>query len=516
MPSISLSQNNRRILLWGLPILALVAAIFFTLIQPQKRQQEIRIKEVREKGWTYLLHGYVFSGGRPGVGLKSGDIALDAMGRIWLAGDGLHVFDGLQWQSYEGGYPDLAIGPAGEVWAVYRYFTNVYKNGVDIFEGKLKKTYSSRDLGISEQEINQVEITSDGRVWIKTMEFGTDRLVEIVNQQGDYIADSEPELTILHGNISSLDADGAGNLWVGVQNYEDDTIEWPSGLYVFDGETWQRVLNQGPDSQPVVQTRFDTQGNPWILTNNSDVLTYDGQAWMTIVDEKNSPARSYSSGFYLDDEDRLWLWPGSESVHVLTDGTWTSFTGENSGIAGGAHHLYRKGYFYPLRILGVVVDDLDQLWVATSGGVAMIPIQDAEPLSEEIVEQQRQILSLMDRVDGLNWFIPLLLMSLWLSIFLDALPGVFLAFLVGIMVALTRGPQITEIPELNSTQTYTMLDPFIFVPFCGIIGGLAGGLWDKLRDKKGTSSIRLNIILAVIGMVVGFILFVVVSILSIP
>lgn len=482
----------RRIVLWGLPILALLSLIIFTWMPQYLRRQDQDYQAAILNGWTYTLQ-YESGIESSGAGLKTGDVGIDTMGKIWVAKAGLHVFDGLEWNSREGPYVDLAMDPSGPVWAVY--YDGCSVNGVDVSDGEQWKNYESRDLGIEEQEIYQVEVSSDGRVWIKTEEYGTDRLLEIINPQAeDHPMVSDPILTITDGDITSLDADSGGNLWIGVLRYEEDTPDWPSGLYVFDGESLKRVPDQGLDLRHVVQTRVDDQGSIWVMTENGDLMSYDGHEWTTVVDEDNSPIikrHGRTPGFFMDKKGRLWLWQ-HDGVHLLNDGVWTSFTQENSGLAE------MVGYY--TGVFGVIVDDIDRLWVASYDGVSMIPVDDAKPFSEESVSENRIVQSLLYATKGMNWFFPAALMILWLAVVFNSWPGVLLALGVGVLATLSCGP-----PQIAfAGYKYSTLNPGVFTTFSGMVGGLIGGLIDRARDTRGNSKLNLNYILAIIGLIIGF------------
>lgn len=478
----------RRVVLWGLPILALFSLIIFTWMPQYLSRQQAAILS----GWTYTLQ-YESGIEVSGVGLKTGNIGIDPMGNIWVAKAGLHVFDGLDWNSREGPYVDLAMGPSGSVWAAYYAGSSV--NGVDVFDGEQWKNYEIRDLGIEEQDIHQVEVSSDGRVWIKTEEYGTDRLLEIINQQTeDYPVVSDPILTITDGDITSLDADRGGNLWIGVLRYEEDTLDWPSGLYVFDGESLNRVPDQGLDLRHVIQTRVDDQGSIWVMTENGDLMNYDGHEWTNVVDEYNSPiikSHGRTPGFFIDKKSRKWLWQHDE-VHLLNDGVWTSFTRENSGLAEIVGEY--SGVF------GVIVDDIDRLWVASDDGVSMIPVDNAKPFPEESVRENRVVQSVLYRTKGMNWFLPTILLILWLAVYLNRWPPVLLALSIGVFATLVLGPpQITFFG-----YNYSTLNPGLLATYCGMLGGLLAGQRNRENEKISNSKLRLNYVLAIIGLVVGF------------
>jgi hypothetical protein len=423
------------------------------------------------RGWSIYLEKQTHQGGPTYlgsfIGKGKGNLAIDKAGKIWVTGlgEGLQFLEGEEWNSRTGDYTNLAIDPRGKVWAV-RYFGSVH-SGVDVFDGKSWTSYETRDFGIEDKTIVQVEISSDGRVFIATGEFGPERIFEIVNQDEDsYTAVSRQGLSIGDGHIESLDADNQGGIWAAIWQYNDAHTH--SGLYKLNGNTWQPVPDQGMDLRHVVQTTFDNQGHAWILKLSGAVLTYDGQDWTTVVAEDVSPVSSgYGRGLLVDNHDRLWLWQ-RDSVHLLEEGTWISLTENNSGLSRG--------------IYGVIVDDLDRLWIASTGGVSMIPVNDIESIRDETV-------NLYKRMNGTNWFLPSVLILLWLAIYLNSLPGVLIAAVVGMLLTYLFGAPYMEQPGYS----YYVINPGVFVTMGGMAGGLLGGKIDKNK----------NIVWAFLGLVIG-------------
>ena len=485
-------------LLWVLPILALISLIAFNWL-PQVLQNQLETyEETSRTGWVTWLQE--FQTGSDETGGREGDFAADEQGRIWVAGGpplrGLHYYDGEEWIDHDGDFQDLAFDPNGDVWAVHTLGDS--ESGVDIFYGQQWKNVDSVDFGLADipelQEVMQVEFGSDGRIWAVTNQY-PNQLVEIIQQDQGYVV-SDPIITVTDGDIKSLDTDNNGNVWVAVWVWgrEGDEPEWPSGLYTYDGESIKRVPDKSVDLSRIIRTRFDDQGNAWVITEGGAVMTYDGEEWSTVVDENRSPANTNlrsDKGLFVDNRNRLWLWQ-YDSVHFLENGTWTSFTEEDSGFA--------ERDYYGSGVFGVIVDDRDRLWIASSGGVSMIPVKDAKPLPDESVNRNRNIESFLYATKGVNWFLPSTLILLWLAVFLNVWPGVLLAFGLGVFATLGCGP-----PQIVFTgYNYSTLNPGVLTTFSGMVGGLVGGQIDKTHVTEGNAALRWNYILAVIGLIVGF------------
>ena len=299
-------------------------------------------------------------------GMRMGEITLDTLGNIWVAGgcqglDGLHVFDGTEWISHDGSYMDVAHDLEGQIWAI-----SPFSGAVEVYDGQQWRTNEGNDLGLGGQQILQVEIDSNGRIWIIADDFGVEQVAEIILQDGQPTAVfSHPEFTITGGQINSLDADNQGRLWASVWSYTTLDIEIESaGLNVFDGGTWQLVQDQGVGLQNVVRTTYDDQGTVWVATQCGSVMTYDGTKWTTVVEGATGPGCDFGDevwGITLDPQGRLWAW-SSYRIRLPIDGSWVVFTHENSDLP-------------EYGIFGLAVDNENRVWIGTSEGVVMATLQ---------------------------------------------------------------------------------------------------------------------------------------------
>jgi hypothetical protein len=174
-------------------------------------------------------------------------------------------------------------------------------------------------------------------------------------------------------------------------------------------------------------------------------------------------------------------------MHVLNNGKWSKFSVVNS-----SPRIYAPCF---RKVFGTVFDDHDQLWVASVLGVSMIQFSDAEQLPD-IIARQYQPLSLLEE-NGLNWFIPAILLVLWIAVYQKSLAGVVMAITGATIIFFTAPPIINE-PCFG-----TYLNPFVIVMFCGMIGALIGGQIDKIRRPQGSSKFSFGIVLAVAGLIIG-------------
>jgi len=108
----------------------------------------------------------------------------------------------------------------------------------------------------------------------------------------------------------------------------------------------------------------------------------------------------------------------------------------------------------------------------------------------------REILS-----NGGYWFIPAVLIGLWLAVLLGAVRGVGLGISIGL---LTLGLCRLGFPLLPDELILHWLNPTVPMTLGGTLGGLIGGLLDKPRGTSRTWEHSWSVRLALVGAGVGF------------
>ena len=493
-------MNVRKILLWGLPLLFVGVLIFSVLLQSQEKNYYT----IRQKGWTYYegKHGapttFSYTQG------KHGDMVIDEAGRIWAAPGcyglfGLHTFDGNDWNTRDGYYRDLALSPQGQVWALkcatgFATFINnegqrweVWETQLEVYDGQEWTTYGMGDLGIpynpqdapiSMKEITQVEVDSHGNIWVVTNYKGEEEVIEIIpKKDDDRIRFSLGQQKSFGKTIvNSLDTDDQGRVWVAVEN---------RGISVFDNGEWKQISGYGVNLQKVVRIVFDNQGHPWVGTACGGIMRYENKEWVTIVEDtkdgacgikeyKNKQVRKIE-GITFDNQERVWSW-NDDGIQLINGNTLTTLTSENSGLAG-------TGFF------GVVIDDQNQVWIGRStlpyyGEVSMVDMKDAQPISEEIVKQHNRLSPIIDYFSegGMTWFLGSLIVILWIAAFLNAILGVLIAIILGLL-SLFLGPP--TIYDHGFPTDYPVTNPGVYATYVGVLGGLIGSHIDiKVKKSK--------------------------------
>jgi hypothetical protein len=122
----------------------------------------------------------------------------------------------------------------------------------------------------------------------------------------------------------------------------------------------------------------------------------------------------------------------------------------------------------------------------------MVPVSNAQTIPDDkTVQSHNTTLFLLDRLNGLEWFLPAVFIILWFGVVVEILPGVLLPAVVGLLIKVF-------IPWGDSA--FILVLP---LTVAGILLGLVGGLIDRARNKRGKMGKPWGYILSVIGMLIG-------------
>ncbi len=463
----------KRVLVKVIPFLFLFSLIFFAAMPKILQREEYAFQATPQQRWTTYFEGEKDECREAN---ERGDkIATDANGEIWFAGysglRGLDVSDGTELSHRAGIFRDFAIGPQGQILAVHSLCDNV--EGVDVFDGQEWRTYG----GLQPLEI---EVDGNGRIWVVLAQGGGEGLSEmIINQEKGVATFSRPVITVVNNQINALDADERGNIWAFVSDR----------LYVFNGEKWEPMPSQSVGLQDVVQTTFDKQGQAWVATACGGVMTYDGRNWDTIIAEdtdtdcRKNPHLYGIDGISFDNQGRAWAWDYN-SVKYHNGTNWVTLTPENSGFSNG-HFVF-----------DVMIDDLNQVWIATSSGISQSSIEDIP--TEKMISQHEQTMALTDWAQGKIWLVPSLLALLWLALYFNMPRSIVLAFIISLVMSILMGPPVIRVFGMDNPQN---INPLLVAIFAGILCGLVGC---GVRNK---SKMPWDIILTIFGFVAGYFLW---------
>ncbi len=229
------------------------------------------------------------------------DIAVCPGGEILvLHALGLNLFNGTIWRRYEQGWgygssEAVACDTHGGFWVAHY-------EGVSHFDGLHWQTYTVKETLSSDPEayglVNDVAVAPDGVIWVVTV----------------------------------------------------------NSIAMFANETWT-VYEEGAgfdDKYFFENIAFDSQGHPWI-TASLGLFTYDGLFWNFYPSQDISTPQS----IVVDSQDRVWVGTLSRGLLVYENGSWLTFTPQNSPLAS-------------YNIIALAVDTAGRIWVGTAWGLHVI------------------------------------------------------------------------------------------------------------------------------------------------
>lgn len=296
----------------------------------------------------------------------------DNSNRLWVAcsGKGLYHFDRetqrfIQHESLEDiTVNSITIDEQNILWAATFERSlvrlNLNTGALTNFEHR-----SSDPQSIASNDVSQVELDRDGNLWVGTSNSGLDRM-EMVNGQAvfhHYRHEQENPNSLGNNSIFTLYVDTDGNLWVGNEN---------GGLHLYNKE---RDIFFRYDSYPndpyslshnsIWSIFQDNQGRYWIGT---------AQAGLNIADKNHSKFAHYyrTSGtanslnndiirdFWVDDNNNIW---------IATDGGGLNyFDRSNSTFKAFRHDPGNPRSLGSNAVISLNEDEQGDLWVGTWGG----------------------------------------------------------------------------------------------------------------------------------------------------
>ena len=152
-----------------------------------------------------------------------------------------------------------------------------YGDGVIINDGKTQKTISNKNSrstppvndGLVSDYITCITIDEmRGRVWI-----GTNEGLSSCNLEAKEWNRYTEGKDLPNNIIRAMTMDDSGNLWVGT----------PSGVVMFDGETWKKFDESNGLLQASVHSIKSKGNSIWVGTIGGSVSRYKDGQWQTVV-----------------------------------------------------------------------------------------------------------------------------------------------------------------------------------------------------------------------------------------
>ncbi len=345
------------------------------------------------------------------------DLIQDHHGLIWVAGNGLHRYDGYKFNLYRNIIDSLTI--AGQ--EIHCLFSDAMTNQLLLgthSHGIVKRDYLSGKFTVIPSQggipiISHIAQTSDGTVWGSSFSNGVyfiendtlkkfsdpaekfrsnssiaslgNRLL-VGGNRNVYILENKKLVDSIYINfpgfsfspvtrVTALLADRTGKLWIGTEQF---------GVFVYDTLTKIFVKHFSPDASPF-HTRInkifeDKNGRIWILTKGEGLVVYSPSTGNYIHVAKNPLSERSLSG--------------NNCTSIFQDRTgivWVGATGDLNKYDPSKikfRHIYNNPFaivsLQDNMVRGVYEDINKKLWVGTDGGV--LHIFDEKRLSVEKIE----------------------------------------------------------------------------------------------------------------------------------
>ena len=260
-------------------------------------------------------------------------VRLDDKGRLWIARQGVLVYDGADWHSFSAGLPDVHFSEArltyedreGNIWV------GLWGGGLVFCDPVSVQLYTGAD-GLPDREVHQLREDHQGRIWIGTMgglaclEDGRIRSVETVHK------------------VSALAIDRQGQVWHGS----------PEGKV---------IKGVGKEAQVIEVTKDNC---------------YDYEEVKLYPDQEGGIKVGTSEGRLGRIEDDRFIAEKQGPVNcrvVLQDSEGTLWVGSYG--ATPALYYYKDGHFHASDMAGIetvayvsaLCDYEDALWVGTANGL---------------------------------------------------------------------------------------------------------------------------------------------------
>jgi ligand-binding sensor domain-containing protein len=478
-------MNMRKVLIWSVPVIIIVALTVSFNIQSQLEAQKAQgwgtessypggvVRDIaidsQQRIWVGSQGVSVFNGknwtvySSEEIGLTSygvDSVVIDVQDRVWITkADGVSGFDGRSWHPYIEGSSDLdglivaiATDTQGRTW----FGTN--RNGVSVYDGQTWKTYTVQNSGLVSNKIRNIVTDDQGGVWIGTR----DGLSHFDGQTWEtydskYLAQGR--------SVRNIEIDPQGKVWV----YADKSLS------TFDEQQWHH--------RPIeaIDIAFDRHGRTWVGTYQGLSVLHNGN-WTHYTPSNSGMHYPFVRQIKFDKKDRVWFvndgpLPGEKSLTVFDGQSWQNFTTENSDLPAG---------------LAFVIDSQNRLWMRDGARLVIFDDTQAHPLSEE------QVL-LLNSIKNHRPIIVLVLVILWIGALVDVLAGLGLTAVVSLLayfglikLGFSPGDRMTLSPY------------YVILP--AAIGGLLGGLYVKYR-LKGDPTLPQQIRGSAIGFAIGTGLF---------
>lgn len=209
--------------------------------------------------------------------------------------------------------------------------------------------------GLISNAVRALAVDTKGRLWIGY--FGSDTNPANGVALYDKVALSNCGFSefIESQNINVIEVSHSGKIWIGTEK---------NGLLSFDGKEWNRFTkDDGLPSDEIFDLTIDEQDNLWVGTWEG-VAKFDGAIWSVPYQVQNDTVyNNHISSIAFDGENNIWIGHISDGIseYRQSDGTWINHTSSNeTGLAGNE---IRSILVRPQN-----VEQPESVWFATADG----------------------------------------------------------------------------------------------------------------------------------------------------
>mgnify|MGYP001411005823 CR=1 FL=1 len=213
---------------------------------------------------------------------------------------------------------DIEIDTRGNVWIAY--------NGISVFDGTTFTSIDDSNSSIEGQNIYKIRIDSKGKLWMASHQnlYEGDGLNTAITLDPYF----EGEKNIPSEMIHSIAIDNDDNVWLAMSTYVNE-----ASLVKVMNDTWEEYdkddLGFSPywikdiacDSRNWVYGVIDYSLSSAMRSGEPLAFCYDGNTTETFVLPDTVENVVISQGIRMDSYDRAWIY-GFHSINILSEGDW--------------------------------------------------------------------------------------------------------------------------------------------------------------------------------------------------
>ena len=304
-------------------------------------------------------------------------VRLDDKGRLWMARQGVLVYDGADWHSFSAGLPDVHFSEArltyedreGNIWV------GLWGGGLVFCDPVSVQLYTGAD-GLPDREVHQLKEDHQGRIWIGTMgglaclEDGRIRSVETGHKVSALAIDRQGQ--VWHGSPEGKVIKGVGKDAQVIEVTKDNCYDYEEVKLYPDQEGSIKVGTSEGRLGRIEGDRFIAEKQGPV---NCRVALQDSEGTLWVGSYGATPALYYYKDGHFHASDMA----GMETVayvSALCDYEGTLWVGTANGLFAFDYRAQQvrrftadQGDLSVNSILAMVADpEQECLWIGTSGG----------------------------------------------------------------------------------------------------------------------------------------------------